>query len=99
MSCGFIHFNERFAFSDFDAQAGQVNAGGIANTHTGLGCDLDVFKGDVLERTFIQALEEDDHDRLPGPVFVRGYLRNYARLLDLEDSVLVVYAGHCVRIS
>lgn len=30
----------------------------------------------------IQAIEADDFDSLPEPVFVRGYLKNYARLLD-----------------
>ncbi len=42
-----------------------------------------------LSSSIIQALEEDDHDRLPGPVFVRGYLRNYARILDLEDKAVL----------
>jgi cytoskeleton protein RodZ len=42
----------------------------------------------------VQALENDDHDRLPGPVFVRGYLRNYARLLGLDDdNILAGYGG------
>jgi cytoskeleton protein RodZ len=42
-----------------------------------------------LSSSIVQALEDDDHDRLPGPVFVRGYLRNYARLLGLEDKAVV----------
>ena len=37
----------------------------------------------------IQALEEEAYERLPGPTYVRGYLRNYARLLGLApDEVL-----------
>ncbi len=40
----------------------------------------------------LQALEDDDYDRLPDPVFVRGYLRNYARLLGVpEEPVLESY--------
>lgn len=31
----------------------------------------------------IEALEKDQFERLPGPVFARGYLRSYAKLLDL----------------
>jgi cytoskeleton protein RodZ len=56
-------------------------------------------RGDIathlhLSQSTVQALENDDHDRLPGPVFVRGYLRNYARLLGLDDdSVLARYGG------
>lgn len=40
-----------------------------------------------LQLKHITALEEDDYDALPGQTFVTGYLRNYARLLELpEDS-------------
>ncbi len=31
----------------------------------------------------IEALEAEDYDRLPAAVFVRGFIRNYARLLDV----------------
>jgi len=37
----------------------------------------------------IAALEREDYDALPGPVFVVGYLRNYARLLGLEGQPLI----------
>lgn len=37
----------------------------------------------------VEALETGAFDRLPGPVFVRGFIRNYARLLKLDpDQVL-----------
>lgn len=42
-----------------------------------------------LTVTFLQALETDDYDRLPEPTFVRGYIRNYARELDLPADELV----------
>ena len=37
----------------------------------------------------VEALEQGDDGRLPPPTFIRGYLRNYARLvgLDPEDTV------------
>jgi cytoskeleton protein RodZ len=45
-----------------------------------------------LSQIMIAALESDDFDNLPGPVFVQGYLRNYARLLNVnEDSVIASY--------
>jgi cytoskeleton protein RodZ len=34
----------------------------------------------------VEALENDAYDRLPGPVFVRGFIRNYARLVKLESE-------------
>lgn len=36
----------------------------------------------------IDALEGDRHDRLPGAMFVRGYLRNIARVLKLDEASL-----------
>jgi len=44
-----------------------------------------------LSVAMIQALEDDQYDQLPGPVFVRGYIRNYARLLGLDDEDIVSF--------
>jgi cytoskeleton protein RodZ len=37
----------------------------------------------------IAALEENDFARLPGPTYVRGYLRNYAQLLGLPAQEII----------
>mgnify|MGYP001570123509 CR=1 FL=1 len=37
----------------------------------------------------IVALEKDDYKTLPGPTYVRGYLRNYAQLLGLAPEKVV----------
>jgi len=37
----------------------------------------------------VEALEADRYGDLPGPVFVRGFLRNYARLLKLDPGPLL----------
>ena len=37
----------------------------------------------------VEALEAGEFDRLPGPVFVRGFVRNYARLLKLDPEELL----------
>ncbi|MGH8224878.1 MAG: helix-turn-helix domain-containing protein [Gammaproteobacteria bacterium] len=42
-----------------------------------------------LARELIAALESDDYDRLGAPVYVRGYLRKYARFLGLDGDALV----------
>ena len=39
-----------------------------------------------LDSRIILALEADDYEELPAPTFVRGYLRGYARLLDLAPE-------------
>jgi cytoskeleton protein RodZ len=41
----------------------------------------------------VEALEAGQYQRLPGPVFVRGFIRNYARLLRLDPEPLLQSAG------
>jgi cytoskeleton protein RodZ len=36
----------------------------------------------------VEALESGQYEQLPGPTFVRGFIRNYARLLDLDPEEL-----------
>src|SRR5690349_1276997 len=40
----------------------------------------------------VEALERDDYASFAGPVFVRGFLRNYARLLNLDPDELIAAA-------
>lgn len=37
----------------------------------------------------IEALEADEYSKLPGSTFVKGYMRSYARLLELDAEDLV----------
>lgn len=37
----------------------------------------------------VRAIEEDDYTHLPGRTFVRGFVRNYARLLHLDPETVV----------
>jgi len=39
-----------------------------------------------LSVTYVKAIEADDYERLPEATFVRGYVRNYARLLELPEN-------------
>lgn len=41
------------------------------------------------EVSTIAALEEDDYARLPGRTYVLGYLRSYARLLQLPENEII----------
>ncbi len=42
----------------------------------------------------VRALEDGDYDKLPGRTFVRGFVRNYARLLHLDpDAVVAALPG------
>lgn len=48
--------------------------------------EMEVSEQLKISRTYLRAIEADDYDRLPEPAFVKGYLRNYARLLELPDE-------------
>jgi cytoskeleton protein RodZ len=46
-----------------------------------------------LTVTQVRALEEDDYSRMPETTYVRGYLRNYAKLVGVpENDILVTFA-------
>lgn len=46
-----------------------------------------------LSDAAIEALEAGAHDKLPGLTFVKGYLRAYAKLLNLDPDDIIRHAG------
>ena len=42
-----------------------------------------------LRRIFIKALENEDWDNLPQPVFVRGFIKSYAQAIGLDEKRLL----------
>lgn len=42
-----------------------------------------------LQQAQVEALENDDYTRFSAPIFISGYLRSYARLLDLDPEPVV----------
>lgn len=62
----------------------------LRRTREGLGLSVaDIASELHLSKHQIQALEEDDWDRLPGVTYARGYLRSYARLINLDPEELL----------
>ena len=49
----------------------------------------DVEDGTKIRSRYIQALESDDFEVIPGPAYVKGFLRTYAGFLDLDADLLV----------
>ena len=49
----------------------------------------EVAKALMLSPSQVAALEADNYGKLPGAVFVRGFVRNYARLLGLDPEPLL----------
>ncbi len=46
----------------------------------------DISKELHLDRWMVEALERDDYTALGAPVFAKGHLRQYAKLLGIEQS-------------
>jgi|BEDMetMinimDraft_2_1075160.scaffolds.fasta_scaffold01501_2 transcriptional regulator with XRE-family HTH domain len=49
----------------------------------------DVETATKIKREYLKALEQENFEKIPAPVYVRGYLRQYARYLGLNDDELV----------
>jgi cytoskeleton protein RodZ len=55
----------------------------------------DVTKQLRMSAHQIKALENDDFRALPNPMYTRGFIRNYARLLQLDPELLLhMYSNH-----
>lgn len=50
----------------------------------------------VTERV-VKALESDDYERLPAKVYVRGYIRRYCALLDMDEAPVLLSYEHLSR--
>lgn len=51
----------------------------------------EVVERTKISRRYLEAIEEERYDRLPGETFVRGFIRSYAKSvgLDPEDTLLI----------
>jgi cytoskeleton protein RodZ len=74
--------------------AGEAGVGGVgpmlraAREAAGLSEDAVAQQLKLAPRQ-VRAIEEDDYARLPGRTFVRGFVRNYARLVHLDADAIV----------
>ena len=67
----------------------------LAAARQACGLDVRVVANELkLDVFIVEALENDDKAALPAAIFVKGYLRNYARLVGLpEDEMVRDYAA------
>jgi cytoskeleton protein RodZ len=76
-----------------DAAGGMSPGARLLTERRSLGLSLgDIARQLKLSVRQVEALERDDYAVFAGPVFVRGFLRNYARLLNLDAEELVAAA-------
>jgi len=65
----------------------------LATAREGCGLSVaDIARQLKLSAWQVEALEAGDYRRLPGAVFVRGFIRNYARLVKLDAAPLIACA-------
>lgn len=55
---------------------------------------LEVERETRIRRVFLQAIEEERFDDLPGDVYTRGFIRNYALFLNLDPRPLLADFDH-----
>lgn len=76
------------------AHAGTAVGEALADRRRALGYSVeDIALKLKFGRHQLEALEQGRFDRLPGTTFVRGMIRNYARLLDLDSAPLISHIG------
>lgn len=73
-----------------DAAAGPGTQLKLAREAAGLSLDQVAQQLKLAPRQ-VKALEDENFDVLPGRTFTRGFLRNYARLLNLDPDLLVAH--------
>ncbi len=49
----------------------------------------DIEKGTNIRKLYIQAIEDGNYDKLPGEVFLKGFIKTYAKFLGLDGQALV----------
>lgn len=80
--------------SELAGEHGQLSAGQqLRNARISLGWQVaDVADRLNLPESYIHFLEKDEHGKLPGATFSRGYLHAYAKCLELPfDSISAAY--------
>jgi cytoskeleton protein RodZ len=88
------HANDRMA-QDAYAHGGEPGVGArlrTAREAAGLSIE-DVSERLKMPTRVVQALEDEEWNRLGAPVFVRGQLRSYSRLLGLVTSTTIAASG------
>jgi transcriptional regulator with XRE-family HTH domain len=54
----------------------------------------DVAERTKISRRYLEAIEEGQYDRLPGEIFVRGFIRSYAQFVGLDPEETLLRYSH-----
>ncbi len=85
--------NTTLTMDSSDEQLNKKPGGFLATVRLQKGYPLEYVAAKLhLRVRMIELLEADDYDHMPEPVFIRGYIRAYAKLLDVSgDSLIALY--------
>ena len=50
---------------------------------------MDIERGTSIRSRYIQAVENDEYEKTPGGVFLKGIIRNYGEFLGLDGMALL----------
>lgn len=82
--------NTTVAIDDAENAAHEMPGAKLALIRVEKGYTLEYVAGKLhLRVRVIELLEEDDYANMPEPVFIKGYLRAYAKLLDVSPQPLL----------
>lgn len=70
----------------------------LRNAREARGLDLrDAAQQTRISINYLKAIEDEDFSKLPGEVFVKGFLKNYARFLRLPEDEVVIRYKECTK--
>lgn len=62
----------------------------LRETRVSLGLTLEAAEEETkIRRKYLEALEREDYEQLPGRVYAKAFLRTYAKFLGLDSEVLI----------
>lgn len=60
----------------------------------------DIEQGTSIRATYIEAIENGEYDKLPGTVYTKGFIKNYAKFLGMDaDSVVKEFVADIAELS
>lgn len=60
----------------------------------------DIEEGTSIRATYIEAIENGEYDKLPGTIYTKGFIKNYAKFLGMDaDAVVKEFATDMAEIA
>lgn len=60
----------------------------------------DIEQGTSIRAVYIEAIENGEYDKLPGTVYTKGFIKNYAKFLELDaDALAKEFANDIAELS